>query len=93
MYFWNMPVKNSLSLGLLTGAVAPAIAWIVFGYLLHNDAMIMNKPGVPYLIAVGINLVLIRFAVKRGLDQTSRGIMIITFVAMVLVFMLRINIR
>jgi hypothetical protein len=88
-----MQNKNSLPLGLLAGAIAPVIAWIIFDYILHNDALIMNKPGVPYLIAIGINLVLIRFAVKRGLDQTSRGIMLITFVAMVLLFVLKINIR
>ena len=87
-----MSVKNSILLGLLYGSIAPAIAWVMFEYILHNDAIIMDKPGVPYLVAVGINLVLIRFAVKGGQDNTAKGLMLITFVVMVLVFILKINI-
>ena len=87
-----MLTKNSLPFGLLIGAIAPAIAWIIFDLILHNDAVILNKPGVPYLIAVGINLVLIRFSMKKGNDQTSKGIMMVTFLVMVLVFIFKINI-
>jgi peptidoglycan/LPS O-acetylase OafA/YrhL len=82
---------NNIFLGLLYGSIAPAIAWFIFEYILHNDAYILNKPGVPYLLAIGINLILVRFCVKNDLDKTARGLMFVTFAAMILMFILRIN--
>jgi hypothetical protein len=39
----------------------------------------MDKPAAPYLIAIGLNLILLRFSAKAYLDKTSNGIMIATF--------------
>jgi hypothetical protein len=71
--------KDSVGAGLAAGSVLPALSWIVFDYLLHNDAIIMDKPAVPYLIAIGLNLVLIRYFFANDRQETINGIMIATF--------------
>jgi sulfite exporter TauE/SafE len=85
--------KNNLLLGMLYGLVPPAFAWLVFNYILHNEAIIMDKPAAPYLLAIGLNLLLLRYSAKNYLDKTSNGIMISTFVCMLLVFILKMHIR
>ncbi|TSD67886.1 stationary phase survival protein SurE [Inquilinus sp. KBS0705] len=84
--------KNSIVAGLLIGCIMPALAWLVFNFILHNDAIIMDKPGVPYLIAVGLNLLILRYVFKKDLGETAKGVMIITFVVMIAAFVLKINI-
>ncbi|MGZ3873645.1 MAG: hypothetical protein ACXVJD_12045 [Mucilaginibacter sp.] len=84
--------KNSLLAGLLAALVFPAIAWGA-AYLLRDNIALINRPALPYLIAIAINLILLRFLLKRDLDKTARGIMLGTFVIMLLVFMLKVHLR
>lgn len=84
---------NNLFAGILIGSILPAIAWLVFSYWLQNEAIVMDKPAVPYLITVGLNLLLLRYCLKKDLDKTGNGIMMITFAFMLAVFFLKINIR
>jgi hypothetical protein len=83
--------NNNLPLGILYGCIAPAVAWLVFAYFLNNDALIMNKPAAPYLIALFLNFLLLRYMAKKYLDKTANGIMIATFVCMLLVFFFKIR--
>jgi hypothetical protein len=83
--------KNNIAAGLLAGFIPPVIAWLVFEYLLHNNALIMNKPGVQYLIAVGLNLLLLRYTIKNHLGETAKGIMIVTFAVMIAAFIFRVH--
>jgi hypothetical protein len=85
--------KNNLLLGMLYGLVPPAFALLVFNYTLHNEAIIMDKPAAPYLRAIGLNLLLLRYYARNYLDKTSNGIMISTFVCMLLVFIFKMHIR
>ena len=85
--------KNNLLLGVLYGFLPPALAWLVFSYILHNEAVIMDKPAAPYLLAIGLNLLLLRYCARKYLDKTSSGIMISTFVCMLLVFIFKMHIR
>ncbi|TFF40663.1 hypothetical protein [Mucilaginibacter psychrotolerans] len=85
--------KNSIGTGLVLGGILPAISWVVFEYILHNDAFIMDKPAVPYLIAVGLNLVLLRYCLKNQLEDTGKGVMMFTFAFMLVVFLFKIHIR
>ncbi|AMR30174.1 hypothetical protein A0256_01440 [Mucilaginibacter sp. PAMC 26640] len=84
--------KNCVAFGLLIGAVMPAITWIVFSLILQNDAIIMDKPAAPYLIATVLNLVLLRYYFKNNMDKTVNGIMIVTFAVMLLVFTFKMHI-
>jgi hypothetical protein len=85
--------QNNLFLGMLYGFVLPVLAWLIFAVLLKNDAVLMDKPAVPYLIAIGINLVMLRFSARAYLDKTSNGIMIATFACTLLIFVLKIYAR
>ena len=85
--------KNNLFLGILYGFIPPVLAWLIFAVLLKNDAIMMDKPAVPYLIAIGLNLVLLRFSAKAYLDKTSNGIMMATFACTLLVFVFKIYTR
>ena len=82
--------KNSLPTGLLIALIAPALAFAA-AYLLRNDNLIINKPALPYFIAIALNLVLIRVFSKKAADKTIRGIMLVTFVFMVLIFIFKIH--
>ena len=82
--------KNSLPAGILIALIAPALAWAA-AYLLRNDNLIINKPALPYFIAISLNLVLIRVFSKKAADKTIRGIMLVTFVFMVLILIFKIH--
>jgi hypothetical protein len=85
--------KNNLFLGMLYGFIPPVLAWLIFAVLLKNDAIIMDKPAAPYLIAIALNFLMLRFSAKAYLDKTSNGIMIATFACTILIFVLKIYTR
>jgi hypothetical protein len=84
--------KNSMLTGFFVALVCPAIALLV-SHLLKTSYFIMNKPATPFFVAIAINLILISICVKRDMDKTSRGIMLGTFVTMVLLFTLKIHLH
>ncbi|HEY8931323.1 MAG TPA: hypothetical protein VIM55_19115 [Mucilaginibacter sp.] len=84
--------KNSLIVGILIGLIFPAVAWVVSWYL-RNAIDIINRPALPYLVAIALNLIALRFLQKKELDQTGRGLMLVTFVVMILVFIFKAHIR
>ncbi len=86
-----MLTKNNLFTGILIALVFPAISCLV-AYLLKDNGYVINKPALPYFVAVAINMVLIRVSMKKDLDQTGRGIMLATFVIMLLIFILKIQV-
>ncbi|MES2267584.1 MAG: hypothetical protein V4520_12540 [Bacteroidota bacterium] len=85
--------KNNLFLGILYGLIVPVLAWLVFAVILKNETVILDKPVTPYLIAIGINLVMLRFSARAYLDKTSNGIMIATFACTLLIFVLKVYAR
>ncbi|MDF2433753.1 MAG: hypothetical protein JWP44_3384 [Mucilaginibacter sp.] len=76
--------------GFLAALVFPAIA-LITAYLLKYDTAIVSRPGLPYFIAIALNLIIMRFALKQGLDKTGKGVMLATFIVMVLVFAFKIH--
>jgi hypothetical protein len=82
--------KDSIVTGILVALIFPVIAF-VSAYLLKNNLYLMNKPALPYFVALAFNLVLIRISVKKGLDKTSRGIMLATMAFMIVVFVFKIH--
>ncbi len=87
-----MPKKDNLFIGILAGLILPAFAFGI-AYLLRDNITIVNKPALPYLAAIALNLILMRYCIRKELDQTSRGIMFTTFVCMLLIFILKSHIR
>lgn len=82
--------KNSMLAGIVAGLIFPAVAWLT-EYLLKNNTYIINRPAVPYFIAIGLNLIMLRFGYKYGFDKTARGIMLATFACMLLIFVFKIH--
>lgn len=84
--------KNSFLAGILVAFIFPAIAWAAAYYLKYN-IYIINRPALPFFIAIALNLILMRFILKRELDQTARGIMLATFIVMLLIFIFKVHLR
>ncbi|MDB4921593.1 hypothetical protein [Mucilaginibacter sp.] len=84
--------KNSFITGILAALIFPAIALAV-AYLLKTNVEIINRPALPYFIAIALNLIMMRIILKKELDQTARGIMLATFIIMLLVFIFKVHLR
>ena len=84
--------QNNILFGVILGFIAPVIALLV-KYQLKGNLYLVNKPLMPYFIAIAINLVLVRVLHKKELDKTSRGIMLGTFTAMLLVLVLKSQLK
>jgi hypothetical protein len=83
--------KNNIAIGILAGLILPALTWLVFGYALKNNAALFNKPAIPYLVSIALNLFIIKYLYKKGLDNTGTGMILCTFVCMALVFLFKIG--
>lgn len=81
--------KNNIVLGLVAGMILPGVAWLVFGFLLKNKAAVFNKPAIPYLVAIAVNLFIIKYLFRKGDDQTGMGVILSTFVAMIITFLIQ----
>lgn len=77
--------KNNLFLGVVLGMVFPALSWLLFGYL-YKGVVIMHKPAVPYLVAIALNLAIMKF-IGQQQNKTAQGIMLSTFAFMILMFL------
>lgn len=76
--------RNNFFLGALLACLPPVIAWLLCAVTLKNEAVIMEKPAAPYLIALCINLLILRYYARKHFDATTRGIMVVTFAFMLL---------
>lgn len=77
---------------MLLGLVLPLLAWLFSEVFLHRE-IIADKPGVPYLIAVAINLILLKYVYKANADKAGNGLLIVTFIAVLLTFIFKIKLR
>ncbi|PTQ95713.1 hypothetical protein C8P68_105221 [Mucilaginibacter yixingensis] len=82
--------KDSLVTGTLIGLVFPTTSVLALDVVWY-DPYLNGKPGVPYLIAIALNLLLLKYFAKKETIKTVQGIMAITFVFMLLVFLFRIR--
>lgn len=77
---------------MLIGLILPLSAYFIADVLLKN-ATIAGKPGVPYLIAVAINLIFLKYIYKAGSDKAGTGLLVITFIILLLTFTFKIKLR
>jgi len=82
--------KNSFLTGILLSLIFPAIS-LLTGYLLRGNLYLMNKPAIPYFIAMALNLVMMRVIMDKGGDKIGRGIILGSLVFMILVFLFKIH--
>ena len=76
--------------GILFALVFPALA-TVSGYLLKGNAYIMSRPFLPCFVAIALNLVLLRILFKAGSEKTARGVILVSFVYLLLFFVFKIH--
>ncbi|WP_257669356.1 hypothetical protein [Parapedobacter tibetensis] len=77
---------NHFLFGCIIGLLAPTAAHLLTLFTSWN-MVIGNKSLSLYVIAALINLLLMRFFYRNALEQSARGVILITFVAaMVLLF-------
>lgn len=82
--------NNNILTGIGIGLILPVLTGIIFELFLTNVS-IMGKRGMHYLIAVLLNLVLVRYFAKKGSDRLMQGVMLVTFVFALVVFIFRFN--
>jgi len=87
-----MPIKNSIAVGALVGLILPLLAYF-FSDVFLKEEIIPAKPGVLYLIAIGINLILLKFIAKSNTDKAATGLLIVTFIVLLLAFIFKIKLR
>lgn len=83
--------QNNILVGVIIGAILPMLTWIVFSYW-KPDLVLMNRPLLPYLLTIAINLLLIRWSHRSQADKLSQGIMISTFIFTIALFLLKLKI-
>ncbi|TDS14908.1 hypothetical protein [Sphingobacterium paludis] len=79
-------MRDSIWIGVGLGAVFPLLAYALTTYTSLPTQLFPTKPFAFYVVAAGINLVLMRVFYKRAVpyDQTAKGIVLITFLGMLL---------
>lgn len=84
--------KNSYLTGILAALVFPAIACGA-AYYFKYTAEVINRPALPYLVAVALNLLAMRFIFKYDYDKTGKSMMATTFIVMIAVFIIKGHVR
>lgn len=87
-----MSVKNNYVAGGLVGWILPLLAYL-FSEVFFKDLLIAGKPGVLYLVAAAINLILVKFIFKTNADKAAVGMLAVTFLALMLAFIFKIKLH
>lgn len=86
-------MKNSFILGVVLGAIFPLLAYVLTTQTGLQQSLFMQKPIAFYVLAAVLNLVAVRFIYRSGREATAKGILLVTFLAMILmVFALKIKV-
>ncbi len=80
--------KDHFFLGVLIGTVAPMLAFLFSEYS-SLSGRLNAKPLMLYLIAVGINLLILRVLFRQEKERSGRGLVFITFFLALIVFILK----
>lgn len=82
--------KDSFWFGTVLGLILPAIA-VYFVEILKMDIQFEGKNHLIYIIVAAINLILVRVYYGKGIEQTARGIIAVTFICAFAIFMYKSN--
>lgn len=77
-------MKDSFWKGSLAGIILPLLAYILTLYTPVQSSFFADKPIALYVIAAMVNLIIVRFSFRAGKESFAKGIVLITFVAMLL---------
>jgi hypothetical protein len=85
-----MSRRNEFVTGLLTGSILPLTTGLVFG-VLFKSLVVFDRPALPYLITIALNLFLLRYYVRHDKEIAGRGVMIVTFIFAIAAFYFKIK--
>ena len=85
--------KDSYLTGIWLAIPLPAAAYLLASYLLKNNFYILNKPALPYLVAIALNLIMMRLFAGNGHVKTVKGIFIATFLLTIALFMFKLHLK
>ncbi len=72
-------IKDKFYLGMLYGTALPLLSYI-FGEMLQKQFEQSIRPNFFYILCIGINVIIFRFAIKAEKDNLARGILMSTFI-------------
>lgn len=75
-------MKDNVGAGIVLGAICPLIAFLLTNFTEVAAVAFPQKPIGIYVIAAAINLIAVRFIYRRGQQATAKGMVLITFLAM-----------
>ena len=85
--------QNSIFTGVILGSLAPLLAYLMMTYTSLQQQFFAEKPIALYVLAALINLIIMRFAYRGGKESLAKGIVLVTFVAMlVLIFVTKLKV-
>ncbi len=82
--------KDSVWLGLAAGLIFPGLAYLVVEVIKKNLTF-LGKDDLLYIGCVAINMLLLKYAYKRDMEMTGKGIISATFVCAFIFFFYKFN--
>lgn len=82
-------MKNNFVLGLALGTIFPLLAYLIQHYSSLQASLFAGKPIALYIFAATINLVAVRFLYRAQKEATGNGIILLTFIAMLVLVILQ----
>lgn len=81
-------MKNNFVLGAVLGVVFPLLAYLATTFTTIQTSLFAHKPIALYIFAAVINLVAVRFLYRNGKEATANGVVLATFLAMMILIVL-----
>lgn len=80
--------KKDFILGMVIGVIAPLASYLLTQYTSLQQDYFAEKPIAIHVLAAAINLIVVRFAYRAGKESLAKGVMLLTFLAMVVLIWL-----
>ena len=77
-------MKDSFIFGVAAGALAPILAYIISINNFLDISFLASKPISVYVLAAVINLVIMRFTYRAGKENFAKGVILMTFLALLI---------
>ena len=85
--------QNSIFTGVILGSLAPLVAYLLMTYTSLQQDYFAEKPIAIYVLAAVVNIIILRFAFRGGKESLAKGIVLITFIAMlVLIYVTKLKV-
>lgn len=88
-----MKISNTLPLGAVVGGVFPFIAYLLTKYTSLQANFLPEKPLAIYVLVAVVNIAIFRFAYRSGKESLAKGVLLMTFIAMiVLIYVVKLKV-